>query len=209
MMSCCATEAGVFLTAIGAFQIIMNACIAPWLINRVGAAVANVIATIMQGCGIMYPLIELLGPQLLMWWISCWGWAIMQPSLSTAVGAVASPWRRGAAMGFVMGSMALARGLAPFVGGALFELDLLNSKDFATSQAVGLFEREARDPSCVSAAATNATGCVLPRYTIEFRTTYSVLVGLYHVRRCGRNRDDVYSEATQTTADQFGRQQGW
>jgi hypothetical protein len=50
---------------------------------------------LLQGVGILYATVGLLGPHLLMWWALCWGWALMQPSLSTAVGAVCSPQRRG------------------------------------------------------------------------------------------------------------------
>ena len=169
------TETGIFLTVIGVLQIVMNAALAPWLINKVGACWANVIGSVMQAGGILYASVGLLGPQLMLWWSLCWGWALMQPSLSTAVGAVVSPRRRGAAMGLVMGSMAFGRTAAPFIAGALFEAkDLLLSPDYTRSAVDGLFGRKDRDPSCVSDVLVASTGCTKPSYTAEFITTYSL-----------------------------------
>lgn len=168
-----ATQTGIFLTVIGVFQVVMNAVIAPRVINAVGASHANKLGSVMQAGGILYATVGTLGPHLLLWWSLVWGWAFMQPSLSTAVGAVCSVQRRGAAMGVLMGSMACGRTIAPFIAGALFEANFLLSPNYELSEVDGLFARRDRDPLCVGAVAA-AGGCTPPKYSSEFITTYSL-----------------------------------
>ena len=88
------TEIGIFLAIVGALQVLMTAGIGPWLINKIGAPLTNVIGSVWSGAGILYPLVETVGPQLVFWLLLCWGWALMQPSLSTAIGAVCRPDQR-------------------------------------------------------------------------------------------------------------------
>ena len=132
-----AVHVGIFLTAVGVLQILMNAVIAPWLVNRVGAALANVVGSLLSGVGILYPAIRLLGPQLMFWLALCWGWALQQPTLSTAIGAVVHPAKRGAAMGLMMGLMSLGRTLSPFCAGALYQSQMILTEDYKFTQ-VGL-----------------------------------------------------------------------
>lgn len=186
-----AVHVGIFLTAIGVLQILMNAVIAPWLIKRVGAALANVVGSVLSGVGILYPAIRLLGPQLMFWLALCWGWALQQPTLSTAIGAVAHPAKRGAAMGLLMGMMSLGRTVSPFCAGALYQSQMILTEDYSITQADGLFAREARDAACVgteevdgvlkpcvtaacTSAIVEATGCTPPSYPQEFQPIFSL-----------------------------------
>jgi hypothetical protein len=94
---------------------------------------------------------------MLFWVALAGGWSLMQPSLSTAIGEVAHPLQRGAAMGLLMGMMSLGRTLAPLFAGFLYESTVFITEDYLFTEVDGPFGRKSRDPSCAPSASCTTT----------------------------------------------------